>query len=94
VSDAVPTRQFRKLKVQYNEPVGGIDMWIAVWRNEGNNVLIGAPDLERLRSRWKEITGETLFDSFAQHVIVTKFNAPEELYRQALAVVDSTAEGK
>lgn len=80
--------QFTRMRVQINEPRPAFDMYIAVWSNFGcGECVIGAPSLQALRDRWRQITRTPLDASRAQHVLVMHCNAPDDLMDRAKAVV-------
>lgn len=79
--------QFQRMRVQITEPRSAFDMHIAVWKNSGRGeCVIGAPSVEALRERWKQITCTRLDESRVQHVIVMLCEAPEGLLNRAKAV--------
>lgn len=70
--------EFRRMRIQVDEPRPAFDMYIAVWSNFGRGeCVIGAPSLQALDARWQQITRTTLDASRAQHVVVTYFDAPK-----------------
>lgn len=82
--------QFRRMRVQVDEPRVAFDMYVAVWRNTGmGECLIGAPTLEELDARWAQITGTPLDADRAQHVIVMQCEAPGARMDEARAMAAS-----
>lgn len=81
--------QFRRMNVQINEPRPAFDMFVAVWSNTGfGECVIGAPSLETLKTRWRQITRTPLDAARAQHVLVLHCDAPESLMEIAKNVTD------
>lgn len=81
--------QFRRMNVRINEPRPAFDMFIAVWSNAGfGECVIGAPSLETLEARWRQITRTPLDAARAQHVLVLHCDAPESLMEIAKNVTD------
>lgn len=69
--------EFRRMRIQLDEPRPAFDMYIAVWSNFGRGeCVIGAPSLPALVDRWQQITRTTLDARRAQHVVVTHFGEP------------------
>lgn len=70
--------EFRRMRIQVDEPRTAFDMYIAVWTAPGRGeCVIGAPSLRALADRWQQITRTRLDASRAQHVVVTHFGEPK-----------------
>jgi hypothetical protein len=71
--------EFRRMRIQIDEPRPAFDMHIAVWAQPGRaECVIGASSLQALNERWLQITRTQLDASRAQHVVVIHAASLEE----------------
>lgn len=64
------SQAFSRRTITREQPVAGIDMWVAVWSNRGRGeVVLGAPTLDQLAARWEQITNCDFDRTIAQRTI-------------------------
>lgn len=83
--------RFTKLVYESHDPKPGFDVWVALLSDARGQMMIGAPTLDELESRWFEIVGTDLDRHRAQHVLVIQSNAPEAMLEQAKRIARGEA---
>lgn len=73
-------KEFQRMRVRIDEPRPAFAMYIAVWAAPGRaECVIGAPSLQVLNDRWRQITRTELDERRAQRVLVMLNELPESL---------------
>jgi hypothetical protein len=68
-----PSTEFKKYPVEISKTGAATEAYVAVWANRGRgHVIIGAPTLAALESRWEQITNTDFDPTLAHHVFVCR----------------------
>ena len=70
--------QFRAVTATFTGAQNGFEAWIAIFINGSAQMLIGAPTLTELDSKYRLITGQLLDRSKALHVITVEMKLKED----------------